>query len=764
MKKALSVILGMMIIIGILAVGAAAEEVEEPVFNYSYKSGDIVDLQADIYPLLQKYIKTGVRSHVNIVFNADTTEPISGAGGEWDDDTYYPAGIKGVGIPLIDSLTFSGTGAILLDMNYAFSGSNVKELYLPYNMYSFDFDACEYSISKFIVGYSGEPLVSDEGLFMFENSQELETVTVDNPSDLIFRWAFYRCPKLKIVHFTDKVTTICRSMFQNCTSLENIEIPPTISKICDCAFYNTGLKSIYIPETVTTIEPYALGYQGNNPFATDNIYWAGRFIGDCAEIIQKYPEKYNMTKVEGFKIYGVPGSEAERYANENGFEFISADEMTDENNKVYSAQVMQQANIGEYAEVSVAASAGADKIQFINSDGKTITYSRDSSKVQSIKTASENVELWKVLLKTYKETDTYSVIAKFGKTWVTGDDIQFTINELKLFESKVYSAKVESTGAVGSYAYVNVIVGGSPLKIMLQNSAGSTITYTRDSSKIESIKADNTSHTETWRIKVKIYKPTEDYTVYAKYNKCWSNETAAFTLNEAVVIPPDIALRAVDHSDYETDDSYYVTVNEGTKKLVGGNIYESDKYYTLTREDLTYEEYPGENAPTIHYPSNGKEVWELPGGFMASQMFERSGKKGYISAQTADESWIVKSYRMMEQDLGERRVYYFDQDSIKTESPNKVYSASAANQNDGTVDVKVKVGKDASKLCFVNSRGSTITYTPDNAAVKSIEKSEFTEIWTVSLKVYRQSETYTVNAKYGREWITDSGVKFTVTA
>ena len=122
MKKALSVFLGMMIIIGILAVGAAAEEVEEPVFNYSYKSGDIVDLQADIYPLLQKYIKTGVRSHVNIVFNADTTEPISGAGGEWDDDTYYPAGIKGVGIPLIDSLTFSGTGAILLDMNYAFSG------------------------------------------------------------------------------------------------------------------------------------------------------------------------------------------------------------------------------------------------------------------------------------------------------------------------------------------------------------------------------------------------------------------------------------------------------------------------------------------------------------------------------------------------------------------------------------------------------------------------------------------------------------------
>ena len=258
--------------------------------------------------------------------------------------------------------------------------------------------------------------------------------------------------------------------------------------------------------------------------------------------------------------------------------------------------------------------------------------------------------------------------------------------------------------------------------------------------------------------------PTEDYTVYAKYNKGWSNETAAFTLNEAVVIPPDIALRAVDHSDYEYEDSYYITVNEGTKKLVGGNIYESDKYFTLTREDLTYEEYPGDYAPTIHYPSNGKEVWELSGGFMASQMFDRSGKTGYISAQTADGSWIVKSYRMMEQDLGDRNVYYFDQDSVKTESADNVYSASAANQNDGTVDVKVKVGKDASKLCFVNSGGSTITYTPDSAAVKSIEKSEFTEIWTVSLKVYRQSETYTVNAKYGRNWIADSGVKFTVKA
>ena len=754
MKKALSVILGMMIIIGILAVGAAAEEVEEPVFNYSYKSGDIVNLRSYYYPK-QPYAQEGIPVHINVDFYADTDEPIVGemwTGGDPDRVDRFD-GISFCNAPNIESITFRGTGPIVVDVDGAFWNTDISEIVLPFNVYAFNCEENGYTYAVQDAKFFHRPLSPNQSGLMFGECKKLETVTIDNPSDWL-NWAFYNCSSLKFVTFTDKAIAISTGMFEGCTAIEKIEISETIKTIKDFAFYNTGMKSIFIPETVTSIEPYALGYQGID---------AKNGRGTSLNVIKNYPDSFTISKVEGFKIYGVPGSEAERYANENGFEFISADEMPDENNKVYSAQVMQQANIGEYAEVSVAASAGADKIQFINSDGKTITYSRDSSKVQSIKTASENVELWKVLLKTYKETDTYSVIAKFGKTWVTGDDIQFTINELKLFESKVYSAKVETTGAVGSYAYVNVVAGGSPLKIMLQNSAGSTITYTRDSSKIESIKADNTSHTETWRIKVKIYKPTEDYTVYAKYNKGWSNETAAFTLNEAVVIPPDIALRAVDHSDYETDDSYYIKVNEGTKKLVGGNIYESDKYYTLTREDLTYEEYPGDNAPIINPVSYGKEVWDLPGGILAFQMFEQSGKKWYISAQMADGSWVVKSYRMMEQDLGDRRVYYFDQDSIKTETSDNVYSASAANQNDGTVDVKVKVGKDASKLCFVNSRGSTITYTPDNAAVKSIEKSEFTEIWTVSLKVYRPTEVYSVIARFGKEK-TDGSVQFTVNA
>ena len=58
--------------------------------------------------------------------------------------------------------------------------------------------------------------------------------------------------------------------------------------------YNcTGLTSVIIPDSVTSIGIYALGYERN------------------------------LKKIDGFTIYGVPGSAAEQYANDNGFELIA---------------------------------------------------------------------------------------------------------------------------------------------------------------------------------------------------------------------------------------------------------------------------------------------------------------------------------------------------------------------------------------------------------------------------------------------------------
>jgi hypothetical protein len=82
-----------------------------------------------------------------------------------------------------------------------------------------------------------------------------------------------------------------------CTSLKGIIIPDGVTSIGDRAFLGcTSLTSIIIPQSVTNIDTEALGYKMDND---------------------------GPNKVDGFTIYGYTGSEAERYAKDNEFTFVT---------------------------------------------------------------------------------------------------------------------------------------------------------------------------------------------------------------------------------------------------------------------------------------------------------------------------------------------------------------------------------------------------------------------------------------------------------
>ncbi len=109
---------------------------------------------------------------------------------------------------------------------------------------------------------------------------------------------FFDNQNLKNVILPDSVKSIGNSAFSGCSALTSVTIGENVKSIGIYAFFNClSLKSIKLSDTTTEIGDSAFGY---------------------------YYENDTFKTVDGFTVYGNKGSEAERYANENGFKFAQA--------------------------------------------------------------------------------------------------------------------------------------------------------------------------------------------------------------------------------------------------------------------------------------------------------------------------------------------------------------------------------------------------------------------------------------------------------
>ena len=71
-------------------------------------------------------------------------------------------------------------------------------------------------------------------------------------------YAFYKCPNLNSVTFSNSLTLIGSHAFEDCDSLTRIEIPDSVTKINGSAFDGCdNLSYAFIPSTTTTISSYA---------------------------------------------------------------------------------------------------------------------------------------------------------------------------------------------------------------------------------------------------------------------------------------------------------------------------------------------------------------------------------------------------------------------------------------------------------------------------------------------------------------------------
>ena len=191
----------------------------------------------------------------------------------------------------------------------------------------------------------------------FSDCVKLETVHFPNSMQNIAQNMFYNCSSLKEINLPDTLETIRQSAFYNCDSLTEMVLPGKVKEIGNSAFYDCdGITRLVIPDSVTSI--------GNNAFNSCELLSdvslgtgltavpEGCFANcpSLKEIVLPYrmqtigakafnactaltdvtiPRSVTTIGSQAFSypakmtIYGIAGTYAETYANDNSIKFVN---------------------------------------------------------------------------------------------------------------------------------------------------------------------------------------------------------------------------------------------------------------------------------------------------------------------------------------------------------------------------------------------------------------------------------------------------------
>ena len=199
--------------------------------------------------------------------------------------------------------------------------------------------------------------VTSIGNYTFSGCTKLEKVHIPNTRQNIVDNMFYNCTSLKEINLPETLTTIQGSAFYNCDSLPEMELPKNVQIIESNAFYDCdGITKLVIPDSVTSIGnnafnscellsdvslgtgltsipegcfancpslkeivlPYrmqTIGAKAFNACTALTDVTIPRSVTTIGSQVFSYPAK--MT------IYGIAGTYAETYANDNSIKFVN---------------------------------------------------------------------------------------------------------------------------------------------------------------------------------------------------------------------------------------------------------------------------------------------------------------------------------------------------------------------------------------------------------------------------------------------------------
>ena len=94
--------------------------------------------------------------------------------------------------------------------------------------------------------------------YSFADCTQLESISLPSTLSILGKLAFYNCSSLKAIVLPSGMTHINDYTFAKCSSLETVSIPSSVRAIGECAFAECyALTSVTLPAGVTEIEEYA---------------------------------------------------------------------------------------------------------------------------------------------------------------------------------------------------------------------------------------------------------------------------------------------------------------------------------------------------------------------------------------------------------------------------------------------------------------------------------------------------------------------------
>ena len=483
----------------------------------------------------------------------------------YDDDKTaiicYPAGKKDKNYKILDGVTWIGSSAfsgctsltsitipnsVTFIPDDAFSGcTSLSSITIPDGVTSIGnwaFKDCT-SLASVTIPSS----VTETGYCAFIGCTSLTAINVatGNQNFVSVNGVLYNKNKTAIICYPegkkdknykipDGVTVMGVYAFSGCTNLTNITIPDSVTGIGDSAFSGcTSLTGITIPSSVTRIRNHAFGYYYDNGYK----------------------------KIDNFKIYCYSGTKGEKYAIDNGFDYVLLDKLPTLS-KVTGAKLAGRA--ADALRINWTKNTNADGYiveMYQNGKWARVAKITNNSTTTFRKAGLKAGTVYKFRVKAYKMNGSVALYSEYS-TELAARTNPSVMTGVKLGGRAADALRINWSKNASADGYIVEMYQGGKWARVAKITSNNTTTFKKSGLKASSV----------YKFRVKAYKMSGSTALYGNYSA-----TVTAMTNPSVMTGVKLSGRAADAlrinwTKNTSADGYIVEMYQGNKWVRAAKI------------------------------------------------------------------------------------------------------------------------------------------------------------------------------------------------